>query len=144
MKILPNDTFGFQRITVERPLLLRSGSDATGTVIMNRKGQPQPDPNLRDNENVALPGPVDDYDEDPSERLASRPYRAAVDAYVAAEVLPFAPDAWVDHDKTKIGYEIPLTRQFYRYVPPRPLHEIDVEIKALEDEIKRLLREVTA
>ena len=50
------------------------------------------------------------------------------------------PDAWVDHDKTKIGYEIPLTRQFYRYVPPRPLAEIDAEIKALEEEIQRLLR----
>ena len=54
------------------------------------------------------------------------------------------PDAWVDHAKTKIGYEIPLTRQFYRFTPPRPLDEIDAEIKALEEEIQRLLREVTA
>lgn len=54
------------------------------------------------------------------------------------------PDAWVDHAKTKIGYEIPLTRRFYRYVPPRPLEEIDAEIKALEEEIQRLLREVTS
>ena len=53
------------------------------------------------------------------------------------------PDAWVDHDKTKIGYEIPLTRHFYKYVPPRPLEEIDAEIKALEAEIQALLREVT-
>jgi type I restriction enzyme M protein len=63
---------------------------------------------------------------------------------MAAEVLPFAETAWVDHGKTKIGYEIPLTRHFYRYVPPRPLDEIDAEIRALEDEIQRLLREVTA
>jgi len=58
--------------------------------------------------------------------------------------MPFVADAWVDHGKTKIGYEIPLTRQFYRYVPPRPLEEIDAEIRVLEEEIQRLLREVTA
>ena len=63
---------------------------------------------------------------------------------MAAEVHPYVPDAWVDHAKTKVGYEIPLTRQFYRYVPPRPLAEIDAEIKPLEEEIQRLLREVTA
>ena len=63
---------------------------------------------------------------------------------MAAEVLPYVPDAWVDHTKAKIGYEIPLTRQFYRYVPPRPLTEIDAEIKALEDEIQRLLVGVTS
>ena len=113
-------------------------------VVADRKGRPESDPDLRDNENVPLPGPVARFDEDPTERLATRPYRDAVDAYMAAEVHPYVPDAWVDHDKTKIGYEIPLTRQFYRYVPPRPLAEIDAEIKALEEEIQRLLREVTA
>ena len=117
--------------------------DPDAPVITDRKGHPEPDPDLRDNENVPLPGPVEGFDEDPTERLASPPYRAAVDAYMAAEVLPFVPDAWVDHAKTKIGYEIPLTRQFYRYVPPRPLEEIDAEIRALEEEIQRLLREVT-
>ena len=117
--------------------------DPDAPVITDRKGHPEPDPDLRDNENVPLPGPVERYDEDPTERLASPPYRAAVDAYMAAEVLPFVPDAWVDHAKTKIGYEIPLTRQFYRYVPPRPLEEIDAEIRALEEEIQRLLGEVT-
>ena len=60
-----------------------------------------------------------------------------------AEVLPYVPDAWVDYTKTKIGYEIPLTRQFYRYEPPRPLEEIDAEIKELEAEIQELLAEVT-
>jgi type I restriction enzyme M protein len=209
VKILPNEAFGYQRITVERPLRLRyavteatlpaieasagwqrldeperldlvdrleqlaglSSTDRTdlarrlgplpkviekavwealavhdpdAPAITDRKGHPEPDPELRDNENVPLPGPVEGFDEDPSERLASPPYRAAVDAYMAAEVLPYVPDAWVDHTKTKIGYEIPLTRQFYRYVPPRPLEEIDAEIRALEDEIQRLLREVTA
>ena len=209
VKILQNELFGFQRITVERPLRLRfEVTDATllaieasagwaklteperrvlvdrlaglqglsstdrlevarrlgplpkaidkaawdalavrdpdAPVISDRKGHPEPDPDLRDNENVPLPGPVDGFDDDPTERLASPPYRAAVDAYVTAEVLPFVPDAWVDHARTKIGYEIPLTRHFYRYVPPRPLAEIDAEIRVLEEEIQRLLREVTA
>jgi type I restriction enzyme M protein len=84
------------------------------------------------------------FEPDPSARLASQPYRRAVEEYMSAEVLPYVPDAWVDHGKTKIGYEIPLTRHFYRYVPPRPLEEIDAEIKALEEEIQELLGEVTA
>ena len=58
-------------------------------------------------------------------------------------MLPYVPDAWVDYDKTKIGYEIPLTRHFYVYEPPRPLEEIDAEIKELEREIQDLLAEVT-
>jgi type I restriction enzyme M protein len=207
VKILPNESFGFQRITVERPLRLRwevteatlpaietspswakltepdrqalvdrlaslqgfsstdradvarrlgplrkpiekAAWDALGVrdpdapVIADRNGNPEPDPDLRDNENVPLPGPVDGFDDDPTARLASPPHRAAADAYVAAEVLPYVADAWVVHAKTKIGYEIPLTRHFYRYVPPRPLAEIDAEIKTLEEEIQMLLREV--
>ena len=118
--------------------------DPEAPVIADRKGHPEPDPDLRDNENVPLPGPTPGFEPDPTERLATAPYRSAVDAYMAAEVLPYVPDAWVDHSKTKVGYEIPLTRQFYRYVPPRPLAEIDAEIKALEEEIQRLLGEVTA
>ena len=118
--------------------------DPEAPIITDQKGHAEPDPDMRDNENVPLPGPSDGFDEDPTERLASAPYRAAVDAYMSAEVLPYVPDAWVDHSKTKVGYEIPLTRQFYRYVPPRPLAEIDAEIRALEEEIQRLLREVTA
>jgi type I restriction enzyme M protein len=78
-----------------------------------------------------------------TDRLESLPYRTTVDDYMAGEVLPYVADAWVDHTKTKIGYEIPLTRHFYKYVPPRPLAEIDAEIKALEAEIQELLREVT-
>jgi type I restriction enzyme M protein len=210
VKILPNELFGYQRITVERPLRLRyevgegtllateasagwkklaeperlelvilltgeleklsttdrtdatrrlgplpkaiekavwdaiSVRDPEAPVITNRKDHPEADPDLRDNENVPLPGPTDRFDEDPTERLASKPYRAAVESYMAAEVLPYVPDAWVDNSKTKVGYEIPLTRHFYRYVPPRPLAEIDAEIKALEEEIQRLLGEVTA
>ncbi|MEO3777963.1 class I SAM-dependent DNA methyltransferase [Micromonospora sp. B11E3] len=87
------------------------------------KGEPEPDPELRDYENVPL-------DED-------------VEEYLRREVLPHVPDAWIDHDKTKIGYEIPFTRHFYVYKPPRPLAEIDAELKALEAEIQVLLSEVT-
>jgi type I restriction enzyme M protein len=70
-------------------------------------------------------------------------YRTAVDDYIQREVLPYVPDAWVDYSRTKIGYEIPLTRHFYKYVPPRPLEEIDAEVKNLESEIQRLLGEIT-
>jgi type I restriction enzyme M protein len=83
------------------------------------------------------------YEADVTGRLATIEYRTAVADYVEAEVLPYVGDAWVDHARTKIGYEIPLTRYFYRYVPPRPLEEIDAEIKQLENEIQDLLREVT-
>jgi type I restriction enzyme M protein len=87
------------------------------------KGQPEPDPELRDYENVPLGEAVEDY--------------------LKREVLPHVPDAWIDHTKTKIGYEIPFTRHFYVYKPPRPLPEIDADLKALEAEIQGLLREVT-
>jgi type I restriction enzyme M protein len=90
-----------------------------------------------------LPQAVLTWIEDVTERLSTVEYRTAVDDYMTAEVLPYVPDAWVDHDKTRIGYEIPLTRHFYKYVPPRRLAEIDAEIKQLEREIQELLHEVT-
>ena len=61
--------------------------------------------------------------------------RPTIDAYIAAEVLPHVPDAWVDYTKTKVGYEIPINRHFYVYKPPRPLAEIEADIAALESEI---------
>lgn len=87
------------------------------------KGAPEPDAELRDAENV--------------------PLHEDVQEYLEREVLPHVPDAWIDHEKTKIGYEIPFTRHFYVYKPPRPLAEIDAELKALEAEIQTLLSEVT-
>jgi type I restriction enzyme M protein len=99
-----------------------SVSDPEGE-IQRVKGAPLPDPDLRDYENVPL-------GED-------------VNAYFAREVLPHVPDAWIDHDKTKIGYEIPFTRHFYVYTPPRPLAEIDAELRDLESQIQKLLGEVT-
>jgi type I restriction enzyme M protein len=116
--------------------------DQNAPIVTDRHGDPEPDPELRDNENVPLPPVPVSFEEDPTARFATLPYRTAVDDYMREEVMPYVPDAWVDHDKTKIGYEIPLTRHFYKYVPPRPLSEIDAEIKALEEEIQRLLGEV--
>jgi len=97
--------------------------DPEASVVTGKKGQPEPDADLRDFENV--------------------PLAEDVGKYVEREVTPFVPDAWVDESKTKVGFEIPFTRHFYKYVPPRPLEEIDAEIKALEQEILELLREVT-
>ena len=111
--------------------------------ITDRKGTPEPDPELRDNENVPLPGVKVSYETDVTGRLDTIGYRTAVNDYVDAEVHPYVPDAWTDPTKTKLGFEIPLTRHFYKYVPPRPLAEIDAEIKQLETEIQALLAEVT-
>ena len=117
-------------------------SDADGVLITDKKGNPQPDTDLRDNENVPLPATSLQWDTDVSDRLGTIEYRTAINDYLAAEVHPYVPDAWIDYDKTKIGYEIPLTRHFYKYTPPRPLADIDAEIKQLETEIQKLLREV--
>ena len=117
--------------------------DPDAEVVTDAKGNAQSDPDLRDNENVPLPAVTVTYEADVTARLRTVEYRSAIDGYVREEVHPYVPDAWVDHDKTKVGYEIPLTRHFYKYVPPRPLAEIDAEIKQLEAEIQELLREVT-
>jgi type I restriction enzyme M protein len=100
-----------------------SVSDPEGEVQKSRDGTPFPDPDLRDYENIPL-------DED-------------IETYFAREVTPHVPDAWIDYDKTKVGYEIPFTRHFYVYTPPRPLAEIDAELRDLEAQIQKLLGEVT-
>ncbi|MGB2915733.1 MAG: N-6 DNA methylase, partial [Candidatus Microthrix parvicella] len=117
--------------------------DPDADPVTDSKGNVQPDPDLRDNENVPLPAMSVTYEADVDARLGTIEYRSAIDDYITAEVHPYVPDAWVDHDKTKIGYEIPLTRHFYTYTPPRALEEIDAEIKQLESEIQELLAEVT-
>jgi type I restriction enzyme M protein len=214
VKILPNDAFGFLRITVERPLrlrweisedtlvalraspkLLKLGPerleglvaalakheglastdraqlsskltpiltaagltkaqqegvwDALGVrdpeapVVTNHRGDPEPDQELRDQENVRLPTVPVRFEPDTADRLATVEYRAALDDHMESEVLPYVPDAWVDHTKTKVGYEIPVTRQFYRYTRPRSLAEIDSELREVEAEVHALLNEVT-
>jgi type I restriction enzyme M protein len=119
--------------------LLRVPGD---TVVVDAIGDPEPNTDLRDNENVPLPASTPTWEPDPLTRLANTAHRNAVDTYMKAEVLPYVADAWVDHDSTKLGYEVPLTRHFYKYVPPRPLAEINAEIKQLEAEIQELLRKV--
>ncbi len=118
--------------------------DPDAPVITDPKGNPKPDPQLRDYENVPLPTKRVDHETDTTRRLDTIEYRSAIDDYLETEVHPYVPDAWHDPTKTKIGYEIPLTRHFYTYTPPRPLEEIDNEIRTLEAEIQALLAEVTS
>ena len=75
----------------------------------------------------------------PNSRLVET-FRGDIDAYIACEVLPHVPDAWVDYGKTKVGYEIPINRHFYVYNPPRPLDQIEADITRLEREIAGLLK----
>ena len=117
--------------------------DPNAPIITDRSGTPKPDPDLRDYENVPLPEVIVAFQPDPTTRLKTIEYSSAIDEYIETEVHPYVSDAWPDLDRTKIGYEIPLTRHFYTYIPPRPLAEIDAEIKTLEVEIQELLDEVT-
>ncbi|MCQ3807753.1 MAG: type I restriction-modification system subunit M [Acidimicrobiia bacterium] len=117
--------------------------DPEAPIVTDRSGNPKPDPNLRDYENIPLPPMHVTFEHDPTARLKTIEYRTAIADYMEHEVLPYLPDAWHDPTKTKIGYEIPLTRHFYTYTPPRPLNQINAEIKTLETEIQTLLTEVS-
>ncbi len=129
-----------------------SERDETADVCRDRDaadGAPEPDPELRDTESVPLPAgfplPVPlQYGDKPDTTLLVELARKHCDEYFAREVRPHVPDAWIDYDKTKIGFEIPFNRHFYKYVPPRPLEEIERDIRTLEGEIIRMLREVAA
>ena len=116
--------------------------DADAPVITAR-GKAKPDPTLRDYENVPLPSKRVTFESDTTRRLDTPEYRSAINDYLEEEVHPYVPEAWHDPKKTRIGYEIPLTRHFYTYTPPRALEEIDNEIKTLETQIQALLTEVT-
>jgi type I restriction enzyme M protein len=121
-RIFRNEDFGYRTITVERPQ-----RDEQGNVILATKGKakdkPVPDADLRDTENVPL-------NED-------------IQAYFEREVLPHVPDAWIDHEKTKVGYEIPFNRHFYVFKPPRPLAEIDADLKVVTDRIVSMIAEMS-
>jgi type I restriction enzyme M protein len=125
-RVFRNQEFGYTTLTIERPLRHKEGDEA-GNIVLGQKGKqkgkPQPDSALRDTENVPL-------GED-------------IQAYFEREVLPHAPDAWIDHDKSKVGYEIPFNRHFYVFEPPRELHAIDAELKTVAANIMAMLGELS-
>ena len=122
-RIFRNEDFGYRTITVERPQ-----RDEAGNVVLatkgKTKGKPVADTSLRDTENV--------------------PLHEEVETYFKREVLPHAPDAWIDHEKTKVGYEIPFNRHFYVFKPPRALSEIDTELKGVTDKILTMIQGLSA
>ena len=187
VKVLTNETFGFQRVTVERPMrrrwevtakavaeepyaayadlvgqrfetekaLLAEVADLTtlqkkafvkacvvadpdAPIVKGRGGKVEPDPDLRDQENVPLPQGWLSLNEKDRENVLV----ATADDHLQTEIRPYVPDAWIDHAKTKIGFEIPFTRQFYVYTPPRPVEQIAQEIKDLEDQIHTWMSEL--
>ncbi len=113
-RIFDTDEFGYNRIIVERPQRDENGG------IVRKKGKPMADSSLRDTENVPLTEDIDEY--------------------FAREVLPYAPDAWIDRAKTQIGYEIPMTRYFYEYQKPEASEDILARIIGLEDSISASLK----
>jgi type I restriction enzyme M protein len=122
-RIFGNEEFGYRTITVERPL-----RDERGKVVLiekgRHKGKPRPDAALRETENVPL-----------NEDVAT---------YFEREVLPHAPDAWIDEDKTKVGYEMPFNRHFYVFEPPRSLAEIDGDLKLVTTRILKMIEGLAA
>ncbi|MEX0819836.1 MAG: class I SAM-dependent DNA methyltransferase, partial [Pirellulaceae bacterium] len=121
-RIFKTTDFGYRTITVERPLLKHNGEPQLETKG-KRKGQPKPDSKLRDTEEVPLGEDIHEY--------------------FQREVEPHLPDAWIDHDKTKIGYEIPFNRHFYVFKPPRELDEIDAELKGVTDRIVQMIGDLS-
>ncbi len=115
-KIFDNADFGYTKVTVERPEM------KNGKVVKDKQGRPKPDSELRDFEKIPLKQDIDDY--------------------FQREVIPHVPDAWMDRDKDKVGYEVNMTKYFYVYKPLRPLDEIKADILALEKETEGLLKEI--
>jgi type I restriction enzyme M protein len=122
-RIFRNEDFGYRTITVERPLRDDRGNAVLGAKG-KKKGKPQPDASLRDTENMPL-----------SEGVA---------AYFEREVKPHAPDAWIDEDKTKVGYEIPFNRHFYVFEPPRSLADIDADLQQVTRRILKMIEGLAA
>jgi type I restriction enzyme M protein len=116
-KIFNNEDFGYYQITVEQPEY-----DKSGNPVKDKKGNLKPDTKKRDKENI--------------------PLNVDIESYFNNEVLPHVPDAWIDFDKTRIGYEINFTKYFYEYKPLRSLDEIRADILALEQETDGLLKNV--
>ncbi|MPN01790.1 hypothetical protein SDC9_149002 [bioreactor metagenome] len=155
-----SEAFQAADLTLDLPLkaaLLAPGAlgekDPTAEICRDKKGNPEPDADLRDTENVPLPEDIElplplDYESKKNkgkvdvEPLLKR-VKAHCQAYLEAEVLPYRPDAWIEHSKIKVGYEIPFNRHFYVFTPPRSLHEIDEELKAVAANITKMLEGLT-
>jgi type I restriction enzyme M protein len=118
-KIFDNDEFGYWKITVQQPQL-----DENGKPAKDKKGKLVPDKELTDTEQIPFK------------------YEGGIDAFFKNEIVPFAPDAWIDNSKTQIGYELSFTKYFYKPVELRPLSEIVADLKALEQETEGLLNEI--
>lgn len=116
-KVFDNEDFGFYRVTVESP-----EKDEDGNLVL-KKGKPVADASLRDTEDIPL-------NED-------------IHGYFEREVKPFNPDAWLDDKKMKVGYEIPFTRFFYKYIAPESTDNISEEIKRLEEEIVKSFEQLS-
>jgi len=127
VKIYPNRFFGYWRITVEQPL-----RDENGNIVTDRKGNPKPDTALRDYENIPF------LKKDKNGNLVPQ----TIEEYFEREVKPHLPDAWIDHKKTKVGYEINFTKYFYEFKPLRSLEEIRADILALEKSSELELKEL--
>ena len=123
-KIYPNDFFGYTKVTVERPLIEKHEilGEQREVIVRDKRGNPKPDPTLRDHERVPLTEEIDDY--------------------YQREVKPHLPDSWLEGKKDKVGYEINFNRYFYQYTPLRSLKEIADEMLALERKSEGLLNEV--
>lgn len=116
VKIKDNDDFKYSKVVVERPL-----TDENGKPIL-KKGKPQADSSKRDSETI--------------------PWKEKIDTYMEKNVYPYAPDAWIDEKKTKIGYEIPFTREFYKYVAPRKSDEIFASLQELDKQEQELMTKI--
>ena len=115
-KVKDNEDFKYTKVVVERPI-----KDEEGNPIL-KKGKPQPDTSLRDTENI--------------------PFKEDIEEYMKKNVYPYAPDAWIDEKKSKIGYEIPFTREFYKYVAPRKSEEIFTHLQELEQQESSLMAKI--
>lgn len=137
-------------LSLDAPLLKAiisalSEKDPKAEICRDAKGNPEPDSDLRDTELVPLPQDIPlplplDYDKKAKNDDLLLLVKDHCEAYLKKEVLPHVPDAWIDHTKTKAGYEIPLNRHFYVYEPPRPLDQIETDIEKVENEILGMLK----
>jgi type I restriction enzyme M protein len=134
-KVVANQDLGYARLVVEQPK-----RDADGTPVRDRRGVLVPDPSLREAERMPLPYAWS-FDVSAVQRFSKPELAAAIEAFMNAEVRPFAPDGWVDGGRSRIGYEIPVIRYFHRYQAPRNVSEIDADIRRVASELNALISE---